>query len=137
MKLQKYEYRTVTELTEVELTKELAQACEQGIKEHAVYPEQVPHISMQTLAQCWANNVCDDALEDYKLLTKWYSVVQESRLIDEIRGWLQDMMWTASETQAVVVDSESTDSEDDYECTPDEYLTLIRNSNPDFSTDKH
>ena len=137
MKLQKYEYRNVTELTEVELTEELAQACERDIKKWAAFPEQVPHISMQTLAQCWTDNVNDDALHDYVILVKCYSDVRKSYLTDEIKDWLQEMMWQATETQSVVVDSESIDSTDDVNCSAEEYQTLLESPNPDFANDNH
>jgi len=73
MKLQKYEYRSVTELTEVELTEELARECEKVLKLRAVNPEEVPPISMQTLAQCWADNICNEALENCTILIKGHS----------------------------------------------------------------
>lgn len=135
MKLQKYEYRSVTELTEVELTEELAQECERVLKLRAVNPEEVPHISMQTIAQCWADNVCNEELENYTILIKGHSGAWEVKLVNEINDWLQGMMWTATETQSKVIDSHMDDWSDDFECSPEEYQTMIRVTNPDFLSD--
>ena len=135
MKLKKIEYRRVTEVTEVELTEELAQACEQNLKERALIPAEVPHISMQTIAQCWTNSVCNDALEDATIFVQGYSQPWRVKLVDEINDWLQGMMWEATETQSEVVDSDTEDWSDDFECSPEEYQTMIRCTNPDFLSD--
>lgn len=135
MKLQKYQYRRVTELTEIELTEELAQECERVLKMRADIPEEVPPISMQTLAQCWAGTVCNDALESYTIVIQGRTQRWRVRLIDEINDWLQGMIWTAAETQSKVVDSDMEDFSDDFECSPEEYQTLLRCTNPDFLSD--
>lgn len=135
MKLQKYQYRSVTELTEIELTEELAQECEKALKMRAVIPEEVPHISMQTIAQCWAGNICNDALENYTILIQGHTQQWRVRLIEEINDWLQGMMWTAAETQSKVVDSDMEDWSDDFECSPEEYQTIFRCTNLDFLSD--
>lgn len=117
-----------TEVYEIELTEELAQECEDCLRNNAVDPEAFPHLSMQTLAQCWLDEV-GNILEYFRYWAKGYSQNYQVYLVDAIREYLNDAIWG--------VDSECTDSEivdwnDDVDCSFDEYKTVINSDNPDF-----
>ena len=73
-----------SEVYEIELTDELAQECEDYLRNNAVDPEAFPHLSVQTLAQCWLDEA-GNSLEYFRYWAKGYSQNYVDCSIDEYK----------------------------------------------------
>lgn len=118
---------------ELEITDELAQECENELKRNAVNPKDVPHLSAQTLAQCWEDEGSVELL-GYTLEVKGYSYSYLAHLTEVINEWLDQVIW---ELEPYYGDREIVDWDDDFEYEDDdEWNMVFKENNPDFDCGK-
>ena len=126
MKLVRTAYVRTQEIYELDLDEELAHDIETRLKADVIDPETVPHISAQTLAQCWEDEG-PKALLDYQLTFESYSGKPYTQYLTEaIHDILNDYLWGADPYQA---DSDTDDWDDELECND---WREIDGPNPDF-----
>ena len=126
MKLVRTAYVKTTEVYEMEITEQLAQKVEDAIKGELADPATMPHISVQTLVQCWE---CGgpDSLKDYRVEVRGYSgAVYKERLDDKICDYLSKWLWEEDPYQT---DSETVDWDTDLEGVD---YDAVDGPNPDF-----
>lgn len=117
----------------LEVDEDLAQACEEALKRVAVNPDNVPHLSPQTLMQCWEDEG-SRKLQDYELDIKGYSCSYMVYLVEWVREWLSDVLWEQEPTYG---DRNAIDYEDDIDWHGnDEYRCIFEDVNPDFEDDE-
>lgn len=117
----------------LEVTEDLAKACEEALKHAAVNPDSVPHLSPQTLMQCWEDEG-SRKLQDYRLDIKGYSRSYMVHLVEWVREWLNDVIW---EEEPSYGDREVIDYEDEIDgYDNDEYHLVFESVNPDFEDEE-
>jgi hypothetical protein len=118
---------------ELEVTEELAQECETALKRAAINPKEVPHLSVQTLAQCWEDDGSVELL-DYIIEVQGYHGSYQQHLTEWVHDWLNDVVW---ELEPYYGDREIVDWDDDLEWEDDDEWNMVyRESNPDFDYGK-
>lgn len=117
----------------LEVDEDLAKTCEEDLKKTAVNPDAVPHLSVQTLMQCWEDEG-SRKLQDYVLEIKGYSNSYLVHLVEWVREWLNELLWEAEPSYG---DSETIDYEDEIdEYDNDEYRLIFESVNPDFEDEE-
>lgn len=121
------------EIYRLEVNEDLAKACEETLKGVAVNPDTVPHLSVQTLMQCWQDEG-SRKLQDYMVEIKGYSRSYKVYLTEWVRTWLSEVLW---EEEPIYGDRETIDCEDEINWHgKDEYRLIFESVNPDFEDDE-
>ena len=127
MKLVRNVYVRSREVYELDIDEELAREVETRLKKEAVDPDTIPHISVQTLAQCWEQKG-SQSLFEYKVEIDGYGGPHKTYLFDMICDILNDWLWSVDSYQA---DADTEDWEDELNGSRTEF-NLINAPNPDF-----
>lgn len=113
----------------LEIDEDLAKTCEEILKRAVVDPDTVPHISPQTLMQCWEDEG-SRKLQDCVLEMKGYGGSYTEYLTEWVREWLNDALWEQEPTYG---DRETIDYEDEIGWNGnEEYRCIFEDVNPDF-----
>lgn len=117
----------------LEVNEDLAKACEETLKRIVENPDTVPHISPQTLMQCWQDEG-SRKLQDYVVEIKRYGRSYTTYLVEWVREWLSGTLW---EQEPIWGDRETIDYEDEIDWHgKDEYRLIFESVNPDFEDDE-
>lgn len=116
----------------LEINEDLARSCEANLKVAVVDPDTVPHISPQTLMQCWEDEG-SHKLQNYVIEINGYLNSHKEYLVEWVRSWLSDVLW---EQEPSYGDSEVIDYEDEAEWWDDEHRLIFEDANPDFVDDE-
>lgn len=117
----------------LEVNEDLAKACEETLKRIVENPDTVPHISPQTLMQCWQDKG-SRKLQDYVVEIKRYGRSYTTYLVEWVREWLSETLW---EQEPIWGDRETIDYEDEIDWHgKDEYRLIFESVNPDFEDDE-
>lgn len=126
MKLVRTAYVKTTEVYEMEITEQLAQEVEDAIRRELADPATMPHISVQTLIQCWEGSG-PDSLKDYRVEVRGYfGTVYKERLDDKVCEYLSEWLWEEDPYQT---DSDTVDWDTDLEGVD---YDEVDGPNPDF-----
>ena len=129
MKIVRTAYVRVKDIYELDLDEQLCEEVKEHLKRIAVDPDEVPDISVQTLAQCWEDDG-SRALLDYTIKIKGYrGEPYEEHLTELVHEYLNDALW---ECDPYTSDSDTDDWDDEIEYEGQSYRKVIDAPNPDF-----
>lgn len=111
----------------MDITEELVNDIQNSLKASPVNSDEIPDLTVQTVAQCWTGDY-SPSLEKCYITLKTYDQTFQMPLVDYIKDYIDEELWNDDPYD---VDSDTVDWEDENDFTRSEW-DMICSDNPDF-----